>query len=114
MEHNLRRGEGIILSRLLGGRAAPSSPTRDALYFRPWEGFAAICREHGVPIEAVPGPSAAVTALAVSGLKTSRFAFEGFLSVKNQPVSASGVGEGRPHTLIFYEAPHKLLPLWRT
>ena len=60
--------------------------------------------------ERVPGPSAAVTALAVSGLPTSRFAFEGFLSVKrNSRTAHLAQVKDDPRTLIFYEAPHKLL-----
>ena len=58
----------------------------------------------------VPGPSAVISALAVSGLPTSRFAFEGFLSTnrKNRMEHLAQIAGDR-HTLIFYEAPHKLI-----
>ena len=110
-EHNLREKGEIILSRLLGGEScAIVTDAGMPCISDPGEDLVAICREHGVPIEAVPGPSAAVTALAVSGLKTSRFAFEGFLSVKKTSrfQHLESVKDD-PHTLIFYEAPHKLL-----
>jgi 16S rRNA (cytidine1402-2'-O)-methyltransferase len=57
----------------------------------------------------VPGPSAVVSALAVSGLPTGRFAFEGFLSV-NKKSRRERLEElkGERRTIIFYEAPHKL------
>lgn len=48
----------------------------------PGEGLVALCHENGIPIAAVPGPTAAMTALAISGLPTARFAFEGFLPIK--------------------------------
>lgn len=67
------------------------------------------CHERGIPVMSVPGPSAVITALAMSGLDVSRFAFEGFLSV-NKPSRrehlASIVNEKK--TMVFYEAPHKL------
>ena len=110
-EHNLREKGEIILSRLLGGEScAIVTDAGMPCISDPGEDLVAICREHGVPIEAVPGPSAAVTAVAVSGLKTSRFAFEGFLSVKKTSrfQHLESVKDDL-HTLIFYEAPHKLL-----
>ncbi|MCD0483952.1 16S rRNA (cytidine(1402)-2'-O)-methyltransferase [Streptacidiphilus sp. ASG 303] len=65
--------------------------------------------EAGVPVTAVPGPSAVLTALAVSGLPVDRFCFEGFLPRK------AGERAGRlrevaaePRTLVFFEAPHRL------
>lgn len=67
------------------------------------------CAERNIPVCVVPGPTALASALAVSGLPTGRFAFEGFLSV-NKPGRRehllSLLNEER--TMIFYEAPHKL------
>ena len=67
------------------------------------------CYEIGVPVEVIPGCNAAVAAVAVSGIDTQRFAFEGFLPV-NKKERAERLGQiaSVPHTLIFYEAPHKL------
>ena len=61
-----------------------------------------------LPVTVVPGPSAALTALALSGLPTGRFTFEGFLARKGSERSrrlASLAGEER--TMIFYESPHR-------
>jgi len=63
----------------------------------------------GIPVEVVPGPSALVAALVVSGLPTDRFAFEGFLpnrSVRRRKALAALARETR--TLIFYESPHRV------
>ena len=75
----------------------------------PGEELVALCAELGLTVQVVPGPSAAVSALALSGLPTSRFSFEGFLSTtrKNRLAHLAEIREHR-HTLIFYEAPHKL------
>ncbi|HET6938264.1 MAG TPA: SAM-dependent methyltransferase, partial [Nocardioides sp.] len=62
----------------------------------------------GVPVTAVPGPSAVLTALAVSGLPVDRFCFEGFLPRKTGERSrrlAALAGEER--TMVFFEAPHR-------
>ena len=64
--------------------------------------------EQGIPVTAVPGPSAVLTALAVSGLPVDRFCFEGFL-----PRRAGERGRrlaelaAEPRTLVFFEAPHR-------
>jgi 16S rRNA (cytidine1402-2'-O)-methyltransferase len=67
------------------------------------------CAERGIPVTVVPGPSAVVTALAVSGLPTGRFTFEGFLSVnkKSRREHLEEIRDER-RTMVFYEAPHKL------
>lgn len=67
------------------------------------------CAERGIPVFVVPGPSAVVSALAVSGLPTGRFTFEGFLSVnkKSRREHLEELREER-RTMVFYEAPHKL------
>lgn len=67
------------------------------------------CYERGIPVESVPCCNAAITAVAISGIDTSRFAFEGFLPVnkKERQERLSDIA-ALPHTLIYYEAPHKL------
>ena len=68
-----------------------------------------MCRDLDIPVEAVPGPTAMATAAAVCGIPASRFAFEGFLSVtKKQRFEHLKSVSKDTHTLIFYEAPHKL------
>ncbi len=68
------------------------------------------CADAGVEIQIVPGPSAVVSALAVSGLPTDRFSFEGFLPRKSGErvrVFESLITEKR--TMVFFEAPHRIL-----
>ena len=67
------------------------------------------CIEAGLPVEVVPGPSAAITALAISGLPPGRFAFEGFLPRKggDRRRRIEGVRDEK-RTLIFYESPHRI------
>ncbi|RJX22529.1 MAG: 16S rRNA (cytidine(1402)-2'-O)-methyltransferase [Ammonifex sp.] len=66
----------------------------------------------GLPVVVLPGPSAVLTALVVSGLSTSRFVFEGFLPARQRRRSLNKlVNEER--TIIFFEAPHRLLATLR-
>ena len=65
--------------------------------------------EAGLPVMPIPGPTAAVTALVVSGLETDRFAFTGFLPRKrNDRLAELEKLKSYPYTMIFYEAPHRL------
>ena len=75
----------------------------------PGEDLVRLCAEKGIKTVVIPGPSAVVSALAVSGLETGRFTFEGFLSV-NKRSRAEHLDElkSEKRTMIFYEAPHKL------
>lgn len=76
----------------------------------PGEGLVRLCLEKGIAVEVVPGPCAAIAALAISGQHSARFCFEGFLSV-NQNQRRQHLKElcHEKRTMIFYEAPHKLL-----
>ena len=76
----------------------------------PGEDLVRLAADAGVETIVIPGPNAAISALCVSGLSTSRFSFEGFLSTnrKNRLEHLEQI-KNDPHTLIFYEAPHKLL-----
>lgn len=75
----------------------------------PGEDLVRICAERGIEINVVPTATAAMSALAISGLSTSRFSFEGFLSVtKKQRNAHLDEIKDYKYTLIFYEAPHKL------
>jgi 16S rRNA (cytidine1402-2'-O)-methyltransferase len=65
--------------------------------------------ESGIPIIPIPGPSAFVSALIVSGLPTDRFVFEGFLPVKKGRKTKLGILSTEPRTMIFYESPHRIL-----
>jgi 16S rRNA (cytidine1402-2'-O)-methyltransferase len=67
------------------------------------------CIERGVPVRVVPGPSAVVTALAVSGLAPGRFVFEGFLPRKHGDRRRRLEGlAAEPRTLVLFESPHRL------
>ena len=76
----------------------------------PGEDLVALCYELGIEVQSVPGPTAFATALAISGLPTGRFTFEGFLSVnkKSRREHLEEVKDEK-RTMIFYEAPHKLI-----
>lgn len=66
----------------------------------------------GIPVSPIPGASAAIAALAVSGLPTDRFAFEGFLArKKGKRTKQLEALRGDPRTLIFYESPYRIIPL---
>jgi len=109
-EHNKQfRGE-IICKRILEGEnCAVVTDAGMPCISDPGEELVRQCAGYGIKTEVVPGPSAVISALCVSGLATGRFTFEGFLSVNKKSRRehlASIVGEKR--TMIFYEAPHKL------
>jgi 16S rRNA (cytidine1402-2'-O)-methyltransferase len=68
------------------------------------------CLERGLPVEVVPGPSAAMAALVVSGLPTDRFCFEGFLPRRpGQRDRRLAELTTEPRTMVFFEAPHRVL-----
>ena len=110
-EHNRAEMGEKLLSRLLGGEScALVTDAGMPAISDPGEDIVRQCAEHGVTVAAVPGPSALVTALAMSGLPTQRFTFEGFLSVsgKSRREHLESL-KSETRTMIFYEAPHKLL-----
>ena len=75
----------------------------------PGEDLVRLCHELGIQVVSVPGPTAFATALAVSGMETGRFTFEGFLSVsKKSRFEHLEEIKDEKRTIIFYEAPHKL------
>lgn len=110
-EHNKRESGEKIIARILGGETcALVTDAGTPAISDPGEDLVRLCAENHIPVCAICGPCAAVTALAVSGLPTGRWCFEGFLSVNKksrQEHLQSLMTETR--TMIFYEAPHKLL-----
>lgn len=68
----------------------------------------ALCREEGIPVTALPGACALVTALALSGISPRRFVFEGFLPDKKERAHVLGMLRAEERTIILYEAPHHL------
>ena len=114
-EHNLRQRGEVIIGRVLAGEnAAIVSDAGMPCVSDPGEDLVRLAAEAGIQTVVIPGPSAAISALCISGLPTSRFAFEGFLSTnrKNRREHLLSV-QNDTHTLIFYEAPHKLLDTLR-
>lgn len=110
-EHNIReRGEKIIAKIKEGSNAALVSDAGTPAISDPGEDLVKLCVEEGIRVIPIPGCVAAVNALICSGISTKRFSFEGFLSVnkKSRIDHLESVKESQ-YTLIFYEAPHKLL-----
>ena len=108
--HNTETSGPAILERLLAGEScALVTDAGMPAISDPGEELVALCAQSGVDVVAIPGPCALVTALAVSGLSTGRFTFEGFLAMnkKNRRRHLESL-RGEERTMIFYEAPHKL------
>ena len=109
-EHNKRERGEIICARIEQGEScAIVTDAGMPCISDPGEDLVRLCASRGIRTVVVPGPSAVIAALAVSGLSTGRFCFEGFLSVNKKSRSEhlqSLLHERR--TMIFYEAPHKL------
>jgi len=110
-EHNRRESGEKILSRITGGEScALVSDAGTPGVSDPGENLVNLCAEHDITIIMIPGPCAAVSALALSGLQAGRFTFEGFLSTAKKS-RFEHLNELKPEkrTMVFYEAPHKLL-----
>ena len=110
-EHNkLQRGEVICNKILSGENCAIVTDAGMPAISDPGEELVRQCKEKGIKVRSVPGPSAVITALSISGLKTGRFTFEGFLSM-NKKSRREHLEEikNEKRTMVFYEAPHKLL-----
>lgn len=109
-EHNKEGSGPKIVARILTGqRCALVSDAGSPAISDPGEDLVRLCAEAGIPVTAIPGPCAAITALSISGLPTGRFCFEGFLSTNKKSRQAHLDGlRSETRTMIFYEAPHKL------
>ena len=108
--HNMETSAPAIVQRLLDGEScALVTDAGTPAISDPGEQLVQLCVVAGVPVVALPGPCALITALAVSGLPTGRFTFEGFLAMnrKNRRSHLQSLA-GEERTMIFYEAPHKL------
>lgn len=114
-QHNTAESGARIIGRILAGESC--ALTTDAgmpAISDPGEELVRLAAEAGITVIALPGPCAAVTALALSGFPTGRFTFEGFLSTarKNRFEHLQSL-KNEKRTMIFYEAPHKLLSTLR-
>ena len=113
--HNTAASGQAVLDRLLAGEScALVTDAGMPAISDPGEEMVALCAAAGVPVVPIPGPCALVTALAASGLPTGRFTFEGFLAMnkKNRRAHLESL-RGEERTMIFYEAPHKLVATLR-
>ena len=109
-EHNKNQKGPELLTRILKGEnCALVTDAGMPAISDPGQDLVDLCLEHGVPVHSVPGPTAFATALALSGMDSRRFTFEGFLEVdkKKRRVQLEFL-KTQPCTLILYEAPHKL------
>ena len=109
-EHSSKADAQKIIDRLMAGESC--GIVTDAgmpCISDPGEVLVKMCAESGIDIKVVPGPSAVVSAIAVSGLSTRRFTFEGFLPVpKKERTQRLEKLRGETAIMVFYEAPHKL------
>lgn len=109
-EHNKRERGEIICARIQQGEScAVVTDAGMPAISDPGEDLVKLCHEQGIQVVSVPGPTAFATALAISGMETGRFTFEGFLSVskKSRFEHLEDIKDEK-RTMIFYEAPHKL------
>lgn len=109
-EHNRFERGPIIVQRILNGEnCAIVTDAGMPAISDPGEDLVRLCTEKGIKVESVPGPCAFSTALAISGMPSRRFTFEGFLPIsKSERQEHISSLENETRTMIFYEAPHKL------
>ena len=109
-EHNKKSSGEKIVARLIGGEnCALVTDAGMPAISDPGEDIVRLCADSGIRVSVIPGPCAAVSALAMSAISSTRFCFEGFLSAqKNERKKQLSRLHGEERTMIFYEAPHKL------
>jgi len=103
-------GEKILARILEGENCALVTDAGTPGISDPGENLVCLCAEENIPMIIIPGPCAAVSALALSGLAAGRFSFEGFLSTdKKKRFAHLDELKVEKRTMVFFEAPHKLL-----
>ena len=109
-EHNRRESGEKIIARLLAGEScALVTDAGMPAISDPGQELVSLCAEVGVQVLAIPGASAVVCAVALSGLLSGRWTFEGFLSTaKKSRTEHLSELKTEHRTMVFYEAPHKL------
>jgi len=110
-EHNRKeKGEYLISEMKKGKNIALVSDAGTPAISDPGEDLVKLCAEHSIDVVPIPGAVAGINALISSGLSTGRFTFEGFLTVNKRGRSEMLEAlKNESRTMIFYEAPHKLL-----
>ena len=109
-EHNKTQAGPAIIDRILSGSScAICTDAGMPAISDPGQDLVDLAHKSGIEVVSVPGPTAFATALALSGVDSRRFLFEGFLTVdKKQRRKQLEFLSSVPCTLILYEAPHKL------
>ncbi len=109
-QHNEKsKGEFLLEKLKTGTIVALVSDAGTPAISDPGEDLVRLCAQNDIPVVPVPGATAAISALITSALPTGRFSFEGFLSVNKKSRREHLLSiRHQPHTMIFYEAPHKL------
>ena len=110
-EHNKNEKHDFLINKMLEGQViCLVSDAGMPAISDPGEDIVKLCYERGITVEVVPGATAFATALTISGLSAKRFCFEGFLSTnKNNRIAHLEELKNETRTMIFYEAPHKLI-----
>lgn len=110
-EYNKVEKAGQLVEQLLAGKdIALITDAGTPAISDPGEVLVRMCQENHVPVTSLPGPSACITALSLSGLPTRRFCFEGFLpSDKKERRMILGELQEETRTVVLYEAPHHLI-----
>lgn len=110
-EHNKYASGAKILERIIAGEnCALVTDAGMPAISDPGEELVRLCAENGIEVLVVPGPAALISAVALSALPSGRFCFEGFLSTANKSRREHLESlRGEKRTMIFYEAPHKLM-----
>lgn len=109
-EHNKYKKASVIINAIKEGKnVALITDAGTPAISDPGEVLVDMCHEEGIRVTSLPGPSACITALTLSGISTRRFCFEGFLSQDNKERKEAIEDLKRQHrTIIIYEAPHHL------
>lgn len=108
--HNEHRTANSLVRRILGGESmALVSDAGTPGISDPGFLLARACIDQGVRVECLPGATAFVPALVISGLPCDRFVFEGFLPVKKGRQTRLAMLAGETRTMVFYESPHKVI-----
>src|SRR5580704_1980748 len=110
-EHNeITRAAEIVIELEQGAKVALVSDAGTPAISDPGHRLVSLCLRHDIQVVTVPGPSAFVAALAGSGMAAEQFTFIGFLpSRPTERRKALRALAAEPRTLVFYEAPHRLL-----
>ncbi|MFY9530107.1 MAG: 16S rRNA (cytidine(1402)-2'-O)-methyltransferase [Candidatus Acidiferrales bacterium] len=110
-EHNeMTRAPELIIEMEQGAQIALVSDAGTPAISDPGHRLVTLCLRHGIQVVPIPGPSALIAALVASGLLTEEFTFVGFLPARGgERRKALRALQSEPRTLVFYEAPHRLL-----